>query len=380
MRNPVKIQQFAMVGVLVTFGLVGGFCALEGTSSLVLLAADVLLHPVTFSRFGNEKANARYDSELGWANQANLFLPDLYGPGIFLRTNAQGFRGDQEVAREAPRDRLRVICSGDSFTFGYGVDDDHTWCHLLGSMDHRFGTVNMGENGYGIDQAYLWYARNGNSLEHAAHVFALITLDFYRIGQPRFFGYGKPMLALENGMLVTRNVPVPRSRFGFFFGPLLHRLATASERLRGAELVNRVRKRLISGGAAREETWQVAAKIFETLQRMNRAAGSTLLIVYLPTGADYMTPESDPWRERLRAESEKSGFSYLDLVPALRQLPPERMAAMFLSRTSPGGGHYSNAGNAWVAERVHDRLLRLPSVAALLARGPSTNGAGEMTP
>jgi hypothetical protein len=46
------------------------------------------------------------------------------------------------------------------------------------------------------------------------------------------------------------------------------------------------------------------------------------LIVYLPTGADYVTAESDPWRERLRA----------------------------------------------------------PPVAATLAGGPRGNGAGEATP
>ncbi len=287
------------------------------------------------------------------------------------------------MTREAPRDRLRVICSGDSFTLGYGVDDYHAWCHLLGSMDHRFDTVNLGVAGYGIDQAYLRYVRVGHSLEHTVHVFALITLDFYRMRCATFSGYGKPMLAVKDGLLVTRNVPVPQSRFAVLFSTFLYRLKKAAHALRSIELVNRARKRLSYGAAARggvardesmhfdEETWQVTAKIFETLQRMDRAVGSTLLIVYLPMEYD---PEADAWRERLRAESEKSGFSYLDLVPALRQLPAQQRAAMFLSETTPAAGHYTDAGNDWVAERIHDELLRLAPVAARLAGTPDVGG------
>ena len=370
-----------MICVLIGFGSVAGFCFLEGMSSLALFSTDFL------SKTGvADWPSMRYDSELGWVNRPNVFLADLYGPGVFLRTNARGFRGDQEVTREAPRDRLRVICSGDSFTLGYGVDDYHAWCHLLGSMDHRFDTVNLGVAGYGIDQAYLRYVRAGHSLEHAVHVFAFITLDFYRMRCATFSGYGKPLLAVKDGLLVTKNVPVPRSRFAPLFSTLLYRLKKTAHALRTAELVNRARNRLAHAGAARgagprdesmhfdEETWQVTAKTFETLQRMDRAVGSTLLIVYLPMDYD---PEADAWRERLRAESEKSGFSDLDLVPALRQLPAQQRAAMFLSETSPAAGHYTDAGNDWVAERIHDELLRLAPVAARLAGTADVGGQGR---
>src|SRR5207237_1214574 len=120
----------------------------------------------------NEQMHTTYDAELGWAHRRSVSVPDLYGSGVFLKTNSQGFRGDHEIAAEEPKDRVRVICSGDSFTLGYGVDDDHAWCAQLMAMDSRLETVNMGQGGYGVDQAYLWYVRDGRALEHTVQIFA----------------------------------------------------------------------------------------------------------------------------------------------------------------------------------------------------------------
>lgn len=368
------MRRLAEVGALVLFGIIGGFCAIEGLSSLIVFVGSVLTYlPPSF----NEQMHTTYDAELGWAHRRNVFVPNLYGPGVFLKTNGQGFRGDREVPAAAPKDRARVICSGDSFTLGYGVDDDHAWCAELATMDPRLETVNMGQGGYGVDQAYLWYLRDGDPLEHTAQVFALITDDFIRMQRPTFLNYAKPMLALEDGKLVTKNVPVPRSTFPF--APrLAARLAPALRATCTADLVRRIGKRLgyretdVDVRPFDEKTWQVAAKVFETLYEMNRARGSALLVVYLAAGEDYMTSaESDPWREHVRAEAEKVGFAYLDLVPALRELPPDRMTPLFLSKKPLGRGHYSNAGNEWVARRIHEEIVRLPPVASRLARTPN---------
>src|SRR5262245_50953978 len=36
-----------------------------------------------------ERLHTRHDSELGWVSRPKVFAPDLYGPGVYLRTNAQ---------------------------------------------------------------------------------------------------------------------------------------------------------------------------------------------------------------------------------------------------------------------------------------------------
>ena len=108
-----------------------------------------------------ERRHTQYDPLLGWVNAPGLRVPDMYGPGIALSTNARGFRNEIEFEPHVPVGRTRVICSGDSYTLGYGVGNDQTWCQLLTRFDARIESVNMGQGGYGLDQAYLWYKRDG---------------------------------------------------------------------------------------------------------------------------------------------------------------------------------------------------------------------------
>ena len=157
-----------------------------------------------------ERIHTRYDDLLGWVNMENVVLRDLYGKGVYLRTNSQGFRANKDYDVSPPPDKLRIVCSGDSFTLGYGVDNDHTWCQLRANRDDSFQTVNMGQGGYGIDQIYLWYERDGSRLEHDIHLFTFITADFWRMRHRSFHGYGKPFLTLRDGELAVENVPVPR--------------------------------------------------------------------------------------------------------------------------------------------------------------------------
>src|SRR5262245_25280565 len=144
------------------------FVVLEGLANTALFWYTLLVRPRAPLA---EKGHTRYDPDLGWTNIPNVSLKDYYGPGLDLTTNAQGFRGTRPVDVAVPPGMLRIICSGDSMTLGYGVRDDQTWCQRLASLDPRIEAVNMGQGGYGVDQAYLWYRRDGAALEHQLHIF-----------------------------------------------------------------------------------------------------------------------------------------------------------------------------------------------------------------
>ena len=178
------------------------FWLFEGLCSVIWVSSRMV-----GTRLTAERLHTRYDRELGWVSIPDLSLPDLYGPGLGLTTNARGFRGPGRVEPLAPGAR-RVICSGDSFTLGYGVGDLETWCSQLGSQEPRLDAVNMGQGGYGVDQAYLWYKRDGRGLDHQAHVFAFITDDLRRMLETDFHGFGKPHL--EPGGRECRDAQRPR--------------------------------------------------------------------------------------------------------------------------------------------------------------------------
>ena len=59
---------------------------LEGVASYLLVFYEILMtHQVA------ERLHTRYDPQLGWANKPSVNMPDMYGPGISLKTNSQGF-------------------------------------------------------------------------------------------------------------------------------------------------------------------------------------------------------------------------------------------------------------------------------------------------
>lgn len=330
---------------------------LEGLASLALLAWDVGTTP----RLG-ETHHTRYDPELGWVNVPSLSLPDMYGAGLSLTTNARGFRSRRETDAAVAPGRVRVVCSGDSFTLGYGVGDDATWCHLLETLDPRLETVNMGQAGYGVDQAYLWFSRDARDLEHQVHLFGFITEDFDRMRASERAGYGKPVLELEGGRLVTRNVPVPRPRLP----PFLVRNLESLRSLRSLELLRRLVGRPDPGpeGSGERGTRQVFSRLVEDLAARNRAKGSVLVLLYLPCLPEHASPPR--WEHVVEREAERLGVPFLSVAAEFRRLPPAEVEGLFIPR-QPGAypaapGHLSVEGNRRVAEILHDRLWTLPGL------------------
>jgi hypothetical protein len=176
---------------------------LEGGSSFYF-AYQGVRDEIKKKLFLAERLHTEYDSLLGWVNKPNISIDNMYGPNMHLKINGQRFRNNNDFTIRVPKGKIRVICSGDSFTLGYGVDNSQTWCKLLELIDPRIESINMGQGGYGIGQAYLWYKRDGAILDHNIHVFALISADFTRMMQKSFMGVPKPLLRSRNGKFLLK--------------------------------------------------------------------------------------------------------------------------------------------------------------------------------
>lgn len=348
MRPTLTTRLKRAAGILLAILLTAAL--LEGLASFALFAFDLAresVGPVP------ERVHTRHDPELGWVSIPGARIADLYGPGLGVTINSQGFRGPAELPREVPSGKVRVVCSGDSFTFGFGVADGDTWPARLADLDPRLETVNMGQPGYGLDQMYLWYLRDGHRLEHQVHVFAAVVDDLWRMRSDQFLGYGKPMLKLEDGRVEAAAVPVPSRSY---LWPWLSQNAGLFRRLRLAQLIVRLLP-APSATLSDAETWRLAAAAVDSLAALHRAEGRSFLFVFLPTLSDYSSPRFDVQRRALLTALGRRGVAVLDLVQELRRLPQQRVEELFLGPgdVTYGGaeGHYSAAGNLFVAERVH---------------------------
>jgi hypothetical protein len=328
-------------------------CLVEGVASFAhfgsLLAARAQ-RPLA------ERSHTEYDAELGWIHRPNVALADLYGPGASLHTNAQRFRGLREVAVDVPPGRLRAICSGDSFALGYGVGDADTWCAQLEALEPRIEAVNMGQGGYGIDQAYLWFLRDGAPLAHHVHLFTFIVEDFARMGSTSFFGYAKPRLRLEDDRLVTEGVPVPRAALRF---PWLAQNAHLAGQLRSVALLGHLlgRTGIAPPQPSRDaEVPRLAAAVFAELARLHRDAGRRLVLVYLPMIEELRDDGTAELRRFVAQQAQALGVPFLDGVKALRQLPAAEVASLYIAEGASdlpaAAGHFTARGNRWAAEWI----------------------------
>jgi lysophospholipase L1-like esterase len=329
------------------------FAVLEGTASILSVGSEIIHTPAV-----PEHRHAEHDETLGWVNLPNAHLPDAYGPGVGVQTNAQRFRNRHDFTRAVPAGKMRIVCSGDSFTFGYGVDNDQTWCQRLAALDPRLETVNMGLGGYGVDQAYLWYMRDGTDLDHDLQLFVFLTDDFNRMRFDRFMGYGKPLLSVRDDSLVITNYPVPRTSW------FTRRRALHGETLTRLNVVRLSRKLLRLDDHARaaeraardrQRLREIVARIFADLRRANDARQSRLVLVYLPGEWDYKSdPTTDEWRQFVLTEAARQKLRFLDLVDEIRRVPPTEIEGLYAPNH-----HFTVAGNQWAAKVIHGRLASL---------------------
>jgi hypothetical protein len=329
------------------------FVLLEGLSSVFLFGYDLDFRTGAGLR---SRQHVEYSEELGWVNRPNLTIDDFYAPGAGVRTNSQSFRNDETIAPEVPEGKVRIVCMGDSFTFGIGVDNEHTWPGTLSSLESRLQSVNLGEAGYGIDQAYLKYLLTTADLEYDAVVFAFIHDNFVRMQKPMFCNYYKPILQLNDDQLVTTNVPVPAPRRLSIW---LNKRYAAIHGLRTVQLGGKVARRVLpSPEAVAEKEYDVigvSMKIFSEVDRLCREKNATALFVYLQQDR-FPLFHALEWGAVLEREFESRGLAYLNLASETQLASPAETGEVF----DPRHRHYSVEGNRFVARRILDRLRKLP--------------------
>lgn len=131
-----------------------------------------------------------FDPEFGWKPRANLRAQHLADDGYWSTTDGQGWRGKTSLAES------EIVVFGDSFAWGYGMDDEHVFCNLL--TQPRIKPV--GVNGYNMVQESLWMQRYASQLRGKLVVWLIYHgNDLYDNLSPDMQGYRTPFVRQLNG-------------------------------------------------------------------------------------------------------------------------------------------------------------------------------------
>lgn len=356
-----KRPLFATVAVLL------GLALLEVILQIVWLVPGVSASRPSAPRAVEfkEDFHAEHDPDLGWAHQPGKQIVDFYGPGRTITINRQGLRGHEVYSSKPPADRFRVICLGDSFTLGYGVDDRATYPAQLEAINPAVQAVNMGQGGYSIGQCYLWYQRDGGRLQANALVAAFILDDIWRMAGGRMAnGAAMPEFELIGGRLRVLGQPLPEKIAAGqpldSSGKLLDLFFKHSAIFRTAQIVV-APARAARENVDRNEQLRVALAILENLQREAMLKGVPLILVIMPEMTELIDPARQPlYREVTRAIAtfaRQANIPLLDLSGDF--LAAGDVESLYLDEQ---WHHFSEAGNRLFAERLDDFLSeKLPN-------------------
>lgn len=341
----------------------------------------------------------QYHPVLGWANKPNVRGEVHLSRSLaFHRThNGQGLRSLREVGREKPAGVTRVLLLGDSFFWGFGVDDGDIISEVL-QRKAGAGTeiLNGSVTGYGTDQELLWLAEEGLKYRPDVVVLGFFpTNDLDEITNSVMYGYPKPYFTQEGVRLQVHNVPVPDTRetrrkafdspdtaFGKFKKFLRHHTHTYPFIAGRLNSVPALRQLFLELGLAEEFTWDLpgvtawqldaerapdlADALILEMRRLCRENGARFLLVHIPrrergpagTEETVYGMGARSWNDQasrhLTAFALKHHIDFLDFLPVVRRR--EAAGEVVYNRLAEDH-HWTALGHAAAAEAL-ERWLR----------------------
>ncbi len=302
-----------------------------------------------------------YDEHLGWRGRANLscrFRKPEYA--IDVSQNSAGFRDrDRSISKESGT--FRVLCTGDSFTWGAGVEQDEIYTTVLESLLEDSGlraeVINSGVGGYSTDQTLLYLVGDGLRYEPDLVVYQACDNDLQGIVTKKATGvYCKPSFEFgEGGRLELTGHPVPglagperlfvfltrSSRLAFF---LRHRLQVF--RLQRWE--QGTDSTPGDAGAAAERDEFHAFRLFCALVRkMERECHTRGVRFVVTLDFPFTSDQVDLWQQ------ECEGIETAYLFERFQERQADAGGVVLI----PGDGHWTALAHRWVAEHLAATIL-----------------------
>lgn len=263
---------------------------------------------------GRNSAPIRADASFVWsgeplATQTQSVNAQAYGSTTTwsMENNSQGFRGREREGDSAGDDVYRILCIGDSVTFGSSVDQDDSYpAQLVGVMrglkpEMTFEVINAGVPGWSWIQSVRFLELRGLALEPDLVIMAQGISD--QLVATRVTDAELMQLAKEPGATAA-----PASR-GRFEQSNVSRLIDWIFDLREAsgDLSPDCQQQMKTAAVCRRVSSLQIERAIDQARRLTESRGIELLIANL----DFM---KTPAAESARTAAEAAGIGFIGLV------------------------------------------------------------------
>lgn len=319
----------------------------------------------------------RYHSQLGWTLSPSWQgRHHHYDFDVSYSTNMYSLRNGDNSKPFLPhkKNKTRTALVGDSFTFGFGVNDRETFHAQLSQLDPDTEYLNAGTPGYSTDQQYLFIQEKGKAL-NIDHYFLIFYLGNDILDNPLPYplqaARGKPFFELHNQQLQLKNTPVPKqdktaalqadTLNSIVFG---NDLKDYSNPINHFISSNRILSLIIPQQAATDQQTidtilqrrlqsqeQLLNALLKAIKKSISKQGAQLSLVLLPGQSYIVAPDSysayfqDYVRRQVTAMGKASNIAVIDIAWQLRQ---KHQAGDIWFH--PHEGHLTIEGHRQVAE------------------------------
>lgn len=280
----------------------------------------------------------------GWGDPSSVHLVRRQ-----LVVNARGLRGPLVPYRHGSYE-TRILCLGDSFTWGQMVDAEDAWPAVMerGLAARNTGpkavVVNAGQLGWNTAREYEWLAAEGIRYEPDVIVVGFFLND----AEATHFSIGsllpRPMESLFS-----------RSYFYFFLRYRMHMLKVRFGLTPG--YVEYIRGLYDPG----QFEWKKCKRALRLMHETADERGARFVVVILPLITDWDSYPLQEVHEEVFGFCRSRGISVVDALPAF-QSSSETWQVL---RIGPADRHPSVAGHKIIANVVLDEVL-----GPVLATGP----------
>lgn len=282
----------------------------------------------------------------GWTPIPNFSSQDR---GDTYTTNQQGYRALTDYKPNP--NQYTILIVGDSFTFGAEIDDAYVWPTLLQKQHSRFNVINLGVNGYGLDQMYITLKETITKYKPDLVITAFISDNIARM-RFGFRDYKKPKLKINQGELEITNIPIQgftetyqeaKKELSWYFIPVL-------------KLDDLMSNLKISCGNGK---YKLMRKVFLEMQNIAHQENAEFLLTYLPTETEIKNPDNRVSGEQLlnRFIQENNNVHILNT----RLLFLKADQSFFVNTHQNQKGHYQKQETQFLSKIIYQEIQKLQS-------------------
>lgn len=257
---------------------------------------------------------------------------------------------DKEYPYLKEKGLIRAITLGDSYVFGWGVENDETVSEMLEKeLGQKFEVLNMGVSGYCLSDSLKWLEREGVRYEpNIVLVFLYSTPSV--CDNPVFFHRGKMYDYDASKAKVWMRVRYFLKRKLYLYS-FFEKLSTETYR----RLYSEQLRRNSFDPVMTEESLYEMGTLFDRLQKLSNKHHFLTVLVRIPFKEKYDRKPSSAdiaYAEKLQNEADVRGWKFFDLSSAFFAAATQQDYRLFFERDD----HWNAAGHLQAAHVLSEYI------------------------